>query len=112
MTPESLRRTISKDYLWPNNNSEWDFHAGNPKSILITIVLIKFTLILTNIGVFRNLRFFDPPLTARYGSSDSLESYSRKAQLAVYESHRAMFEAYSRNKYEFELEIFLPIVIH
>jgi exo-1,4-beta-D-glucosaminidase len=83
MTIDSLELTIPKENLWPNtNNSYWDFHTGNPR------------------GVFRSLRFFDPPLNARYGTPTNLVSYNKFAQLSVYESHRAMFEAYSRNKYD------------
>ncbi|HEY3669244.1 MAG TPA: glycoside hydrolase family 2 protein, partial [Polyangiaceae bacterium] len=35
----------------------------------------------------------------RYGKPTSLEDYVQKAQLMTYEAERAMFEAYSRNKY-------------
>ena len=37
---------------------------------------------------------------ARYGRSNSLEEFTSKSQLMAYEGVRAMFEAYSRNKYE------------
>ncbi len=50
-------------------------------------------------GVFHNLRFFTPPLNARYGPSTSAAEYLFKSQAAIYESHRAFFEGYSRNKY-------------
>jgi len=62
-------------------NEYWDYHCGNPS------------------GVFRNLRDFTPPLEARYGTAKSAEDYLQKSQVASYESHRAMFEGYSRNKY-------------
>ena len=38
-------------------------------------------------------------LNARYGTATGLEDYVLKAQLMNYEGIRAMFEAYSRNKY-------------
>jgi exo-1,4-beta-D-glucosaminidase len=38
-------------------------------------------------------------LTKRYGTATSAEDYARKAQMMAYEGHRAMFEAYGRNKY-------------
>ena len=48
----------------------------------------------------KSLDYFTPPLNARYGNSSSAEEYLYKAQVGAYESHRAMFEAYSRNKYK------------
>src|ERR1035438_903968 len=38
-------------------------------------------------------------LTKRYGPAKSAEEYARKAQVMAYEGHRAMFEAFGRNKY-------------
>jgi exo-1,4-beta-D-glucosaminidase len=75
---ESLRRMLPAEHLWPVD-SWWDYHAGG--------------------GVFGNLRVFNQAMAARYGEPASLEDYSRKAQAMAYESHRAMFEAYGRNKY-------------
>ena len=48
MPLESVIRTLPDSELWPIN-SYWDYHCANPY------------------GLFRNLRFFTPPLTARYG---------------------------------------------
>ncbi len=42
---------------------------------------------------------FTEALNARYGTASSAEDYARKAQMMAYEGHRAMFEAYGRNKY-------------
>jgi len=75
---ESLRRMLPEDHLWPID-SYWDFHAGG--------------------GPFRNLKVFTEALNARYGTATSLEDYARKAQVIAYEGHRAMFEAFGRNKY-------------
>jgi exo-1,4-beta-D-glucosaminidase len=75
---ESLRRMLPADKLWPIN-AAWDYHAGG--------------------GQFKNLKVFTEALDKRYGESKSAEEYARKAQVMAYEGHRAMFEAYGRNKY-------------
>jgi exo-1,4-beta-D-glucosaminidase len=75
---ESLRAMLPKDHLWPIDDW-WNFHAGG--------------------GEFHNIQIYTDALTARYGQADSLEDYALKAQLMNYEGIRAMFEAYSRNKY-------------
>ena len=38
-------------------------------------------------------------MTAIYGTPADFADYERKAQAMAYDSERAMFEAYSRNKY-------------
>ncbi|MGP8248093.1 MAG: glycosyl hydrolase 2 galactose-binding domain-containing protein [Bryobacteraceae bacterium] len=75
---ESLRRMLPAGDLWPID-SVWNFHAGG--------------------GHFKNLEVFNQALERRYGKPASLEDYARKAQMMAYEGHRAMFEAYIRNKY-------------
>jgi len=60
-------------------NNAWNYHAGG--------------------GSFKNLNVFNDALEKRYGVSASAEEYARKAQVMAYEGHRAMFEAYGRNKY-------------
>jgi exo-1,4-beta-D-glucosaminidase len=75
---ESLKTMLPKEHLWPIDDW-WDFHAGG--------------------GQFKNIQVYTDALSARYGKADSLEDYVRKAQLMNYEGIRAMFEAYSRNKY-------------
>lgn len=75
---ESLRRMLPEDRLWPIN-SYWDYHTGG--------------------GPFRNVRVFTEALNARYGTAASPEDYALKAQVMAYEGHRAMFEAFGRNKY-------------
>jgi len=42
---------------------------------------------------------FTEALNSRYGTATDLQDYDRKAQLMGYEGIRAMFEAYSRDKY-------------
>jgi exo-1,4-beta-D-glucosaminidase len=75
---ESLRRMLPADKLWPIN-PDWDYHAGG--------------------GTFKNIKIFSQALELRYGASQSAEEFARKSQMMAYEGHRAMFEAYGRNKY-------------
>ncbi|MGC2478145.1 MAG: glycoside hydrolase family 2 protein [Candidatus Sulfotelmatobacter sp.] len=73
----SLRRMLPPDHLWPID-SVWEYHAG---------------------GMSRTLNVFAEALNERYGPAKSLEDFAIKAQLQAYEAHRAMMEAYGRNKY-------------
>jgi exo-1,4-beta-D-glucosaminidase len=75
---ESLRQMLPEDHLWPID-SWWNFHAGG--------------------GAFRDIKTFTAALEARYGHAATLDDYARKAQMMAYEGHRAMFEAFGRNKY-------------
>ena len=75
---ESLRAMLPPEHLWPID-SWWDYHAGG--------------------GPFKDIKIFTAALDARYGRSSSVEEYARKAQVMAYEGHRAMFEAFGRNKY-------------
>ena len=45
------------------------------------------------------LNVFTEALNQRYGPANSVEEYALKAQVQAYEAHRAMMEAYGRNKY-------------
>ena len=73
----SLKMFIPPDKLWPINDT-WYFHAGSDAKNS-TLTSIK--------------RAVD----RRYGVSNSAEEFSRKAQLAHYESTRAQFEAFAAN---------------
>lgn len=73
----SLRRMLPPDHLWPID-SVWEYHAG---------------------GMSHTLNVFTEALNQRYGPAKSVEDYALKAQLQAYEAHRAMMEAYGRNKY-------------
>src|SRR5580700_1533285 len=75
---ESLEKFLSKDHLWPIDDY-WNYHAGG--------------------GAFKDIHVFTDALSARYGKADSIEDYALKSQLMAYEGIRAMYEAYSRNKY-------------
>jgi len=76
-TIESLRRMLPEDHLWPID-SVWQYHVR---------------------GMTGTLSIFNEALDHRYGPSNSVEEYARKAQMQAYEGHRAMMEAYGRNKY-------------
>ena len=73
----SLWRMLPPDHLWPID-SVWEYHAG---------------------GMSHTLNVFTEALNERYGPANSVEEYALKAQLQAYEAHRAMMEAYGRNKY-------------
>jgi exo-1,4-beta-D-glucosaminidase len=75
---ESLRRMLPPDHLWPPDEY-WSYHAGG--------------------GQFTTLKIYDDALAARYGAPTGLEDFAEKSQLMAYEGERAMFEAYTRNKY-------------
>jgi exo-1,4-beta-D-glucosaminidase len=75
---ESVKRMVPADHLWPLDDF-WNFHAGG--------------------GKFKALTVFTDALNARYGSTTSAEDFTFKSQLMTYEGVRAMYEAYSRNKY-------------
>jgi len=74
----SLERFIPKDHLWPIDDV-WNFHAGG--------------------GQFRTTDVFTDGLNRRYGRARTLDDYLRKSQAISYDGERAMFEAYSRNRY-------------
>jgi exo-1,4-beta-D-glucosaminidase len=74
----SLRKMLPAEHLKPGD-PVWNFHAGEER--------------------FSNLQHFDDAMKAIYGPPADLADYERKAQAMAYDSERAMFEAYSRNKY-------------
>jgi exo-1,4-beta-D-glucosaminidase len=76
---ESIRAMVGKDHLWPIDEV-WNYHAGG--------------------GEFKTIKVFSDALANRYGKSDSPEDFAAKSQLQTYEGVRAMYEAYSRNKYQ------------
>jgi exo-1,4-beta-D-glucosaminidase len=75
---ESLRRMLPAEHFWPIDEW-WNFHAGGEE--------------------FGNIAIFTEALNQRYGKADSAADFAFKSQLMTYEGVRAMFEAYSRNKY-------------
>ncbi len=74
----SLRKMLPADHLWPPD-AFWNYHAGSEG--------------------FKDLSHFDGAMKSIYGAASSLDDYEVKSQAMAYEGERAMFEAYSRNKY-------------
>jgi exo-1,4-beta-D-glucosaminidase len=75
---ESLKKFIPADQLWPLND-DWFYHAG--------------------LGKFQQIDIMSDAINQRYGSATDLNDFERKTQAIAYEGERAMFEAYTRNKY-------------
>ena len=75
---ESLKQMLPAEHLWPIDEY-WNFHAGGDE--------------------FKDLSRFTEILEGRYGKATGVVDYARKAQALTYESERAMFEGYARNKY-------------
>jgi len=75
---ESLQRMLPKDHLWPIDEW-WNFHSGGNE--------------------FAQIKDFTDALNARYGKATGVEDFAYRSQLLSYEGIRAMYEAYSRNKY-------------
>ncbi|MGB7863350.1 MAG: beta galactosidase jelly roll domain-containing protein, partial [Candidatus Sulfotelmatobacter sp.] len=76
---ESIDAMVGKDHLWPIDEV-WNYHAGG--------------------GEFKTIKVFSDALANRYGKSDNVEDFAFKSQMQTYEGVRAMYEAYSRNKYQ------------
>ena len=76
---ESIRAMVGKDHMWPIDDV-WNYHAGG--------------------GEFKTIGVFNDALANRYGKSDNVEDFATKSQMQTYEGVRAMYEAYSRNKYQ------------
>jgi exo-1,4-beta-D-glucosaminidase len=77
-TLNSLKKFIPAHHLWPIDEV-WNFHSGR--------------------GRFKNLEIYNAAMNAEYGPPTDLDDYNRKSQAMAYNGERAMFEAYSRNKY-------------
>ncbi len=73
-----LRKMLPAANLVPDD-PVWNYHAGSEG--------------------FQNLNHFDEAMKAVYGDPRELADYERKSQAMAYDGERAMFEAYSRNKY-------------
>jgi len=63
---------------WPAT-ANWSYHYGG--------------------GEFTNLKMMDEAMAAVYAKPNSAADYERMAQTMAYDSERAMFESYSKNKY-------------
>jgi exo-1,4-beta-D-glucosaminidase len=73
-----LKKMLPAANLVPDD-PVWNYHAGSEG--------------------FQNLNHFDEAMKAVYGDPPELADYERKSQAMAYDGERAMFEAYSRNKY-------------
>jgi exo-1,4-beta-D-glucosaminidase len=76
---ESIEAMVGKEHLWPVDKV-WNYHAGG--------------------GEFKTIHVFSEALANRYGKSNNVEDFATKSQMQAYEGVRAMYEAYSRNKYQ------------
>ncbi len=74
----SREKFLTDPNAWPPT-ADWSYHNGG--------------------GEFTNLKVFDEAMTAMYAPPHSAADYERIAQTMEYDSERAMFESYSKNKY-------------
>jgi exo-1,4-beta-D-glucosaminidase len=74
----SRKLFLSDPEVWPPS-ATWSLHYGG--------------------GEFVNLKVFDSAMEAVYAKPRSAADYERISQTMEYDSERAMFEAYSKNKY-------------
>ncbi len=74
----SREKFLSDPNAWPPT-ADWSFHNGG--------------------GEFTTLKVFDQAMASVYTQPQSAADYERMAQTMEYDSERAMFEAYSKNKY-------------
>lgn len=75
----SLERMLPEGQARPGS-AGWNYHAG--------------------LLGFQDLSHVEQALAAIYGEPSGIDDYERKVQAMAYDSERAMFEAYSRNKYD------------
>jgi exo-1,4-beta-D-glucosaminidase len=74
----SRQKFLPDAEAWPPS-AAWSYHFGS--------------------GEFANLKVFGDSMEAVYAKPRSAAEYERMAQTMEYDSERAMFEAYSKNKY-------------
>lgn len=74
----SRKKFLTDPEAWPPT-ADWELHNGG--------------------GGFATLKVFDQAMAAVYGKPASAAEYERTAQTMEYDSERAMFEAYAKNKY-------------
>ena len=75
----SRRKFLPDPEAWPPS-ADWSLHNGG--------------------GEFTKLRVFDEAMDAVYATPTSAADYTRMAQTMEYDSERAMFESYAKNKYD------------
>ncbi len=74
---ESMRRMMKEEELWPAGNAVWAHHDYN-----------------FGIGNKNSQKYTDE-INARYGKTDNIEDFCKKAQLINLETYRATFEAWN-----------------
>jgi exo-1,4-beta-D-glucosaminidase len=74
----SRQKFLPDPAAWPPSE-DWKYHYGG--------------------GEFTNLKVFDEAMEAVYAKPHSADEYERLAGTMEYDSERAMFEAYTKNKY-------------
>jgi exo-1,4-beta-D-glucosaminidase len=74
----SRAKFLTDPEAWPQSD-DWSFHNGG--------------------GEFKTLTVFNEAMAAVYAPPHSAAEYERMGQTMAYDSERAMFEAYTRNKY-------------
>jgi exo-1,4-beta-D-glucosaminidase len=74
----SRKKFLPDPSVWPTDPT-WNYHNGG--------------------GKFATLQIFDDAMAAIYGKPRSSEQYVRVAETMAYDSQRAMFEAFNKNKY-------------
>jgi len=74
----SRKKFLSDPEAWPPTD-DWKYHNGG--------------------GEFTNLKVFGDAMEAIYAKPNSAADFTRVAQTMEYDSERAMYEAYSKNKY-------------
>ncbi len=74
----SRRKFLPDPEAWPPT-ANWSYHNGG--------------------GEFTNLKVFNGAMEAIYAKPNSAADFERMAQTMEYDSERAMFEAYAKNKY-------------
>ena len=77
----SYEKIFNETNIYNYTSESWNYHCGKKG------------------GQFADLDKFILPLKERYGDIVDFNDFQRKSSAAVYEGHRAMFEAYSSNKY-------------
>ena len=77
----SYEKVFNESNIYNYTGESWNYHCGKQN------------------GEFDNLEKFINPLIKRYGEIKDFDDFQRKSSASVYEGHRAMFEAYSSNKY-------------
>ena len=77
-TLASRKKFLSDPDAWPPS-ADWSLHNGG--------------------GGFKTLKVLDSAMNAIYAEPSSAADYERMAQTMAYDSERAMFESYAKNKY-------------